>query len=229
MSEPPQPSRPLIGRRSVLRLLGVAALGLVASCRPGKQRTAPTSPGPATTRPAPSPQPATPTTASTAAASVQPTVSPLSADQLVAQRVALAEQALLGAYDAVTVAHPELAGRLAPFRADHVAHLRGLVPGATPSTTAPPNTAPSSSAPSSSAPSSSAASSSAPASSAPASPPLSSPPASTVILRQLADLERSAAAARLGDVVTTSGSLARLVASIGGCEAAHAALLSVAT
>jgi hypothetical protein len=50
-----------------------------------------------------------------------------------------------------------------------------------------------------------------------------------VILRQLADLERSAAAARLGDVVTTSGSLARLVASIGGCEAAHAALLSVAT
>jgi hypothetical protein len=226
--EPPQRSRPLIGRRSVLRLLGVAALGLVASCRPGKQRTAPTSPGPATTRPAPSPQPAatpaTPTTASTAAASVQPTVSPLSADQLVAQRVALAEQALLGAYDAVTVAHPELAGRLAPFRADHVAHLRGLVPGATPSTTAPPNTAPSSSAPASSAPASSA-----PASSAPASPPLSSPPASTVILRQLADLERSAAAARLGDVVTTSGSLARLVASIGGCEAAHAALLSVAT
>jgi hypothetical protein len=145
---------------------------------------------------------------------VQPTVSPLSADQLVAQRVALAEQALLGAYDAVTVAHPELAGRLAPFRADHVAHLRGLVPGATPSTTAPPSTAPSSSAASSS---------------APASPPLSSPPASTVILRQLADLERIAAAARLGDVVTTSGSLARLVASIGGCEAAHAALLSVAT
>jgi hypothetical protein len=215
VSEPPGRSRPLIGRRSVLRLLGVAALGLVASCRPGKQRTAPTSSVPATTRPAPSPQPAaTPTTASTASASAQPTVSPLSADQLVAQRVALAEQALLGAYDAVTVAHPELAGRLAPFRADHVAHLRGLVPGATPSTTAPPNTAHSSSAPSSS---------------APASPPLSSPPASTAILRQLADLERNAAAARLGDVVTTSGSLARLVASIGGCEAAHAALLSVAT
>jgi hypothetical protein len=143
----------------------------------------------------------------------------LSPDQLVAQQVAAAEQALLAAYDAVTVAHPELAGRLAPFRADHAAHLHGLVPGATPSTRTSSNTAPSSAAPVSSAPSSSAS----------AGPPVSSPPASTAILHQLANLERSAAAARLQDVATTSGSLARLIASIGGCEAAHAALLSVAT
>jgi hypothetical protein len=142
----------------------------------------------------------------------------LSPDQLVAQRVAVAEQALLAAYDAVTVTHPELAGRLAPFRADHAAHLEGLVPGATPSTTTPSNVAPSSNTPSSSPPSSTAS-----------APPLSSPPASTAILHQLADFERSAAAARLSDVATTSGSLARLIASIGGCEAAHAALLSVAT
>jgi hypothetical protein len=221
--EPPLRSRPLLGRRSVLRLLGVAALGLTAGCRSGKQRTAPTSPGPSTTRPSPSPQPAAtstpPTTASATSASPEPAVSALSPDQLVAQRVAVAEQALLAAYDAVTVAHPELAGRLAPFRADHAAHLQGLVPGATPSNTTPSNTAPSSIAPSSSLPSTTAS----------AGPPLSSPPASTAILHQLADLERSAAAARLGDVGTTSGSLARLVASIGGCEAAHAALLSVAT
>jgi hypothetical protein len=203
----------------VLQLLGVGALGLVAGCRSGKQRTAPTGPAPSTTPPTPSPQPAATPAPTTASASAEPTITALSTDQLVARRVAAAEQALLAAYDAVAVAHPELAGRLAPFRADHAAHLQGLVPGATPSTTTSATTAPSSTAPSSTAPSSTAS----------AGPPLSSPPASTAILHQLADLERSAAAARLGDVATTSGSLARLIASIGGCEAAHAALLSVAT
>ncbi len=227
VSEPPQLSLPLLGRRNALRLLGVAALGLVAGCRPGKQRTAPTSAAPSTPaatgsqEPAATPTPTT-TTTTTAAAQptvpAQPTVSALSADQLVAQRVARAEQELLAAYDAVTVAHPELTDRLAPFRADHVAHLHGLEPGATPSTAAPSNPAPSNGAPSSVLPATAAAST-----------PPSSPPASTAILRQLADLERVAAQARVDDVATTSGSLARFVASIGGCEAAHAALLSVAT
>jgi hypothetical protein len=217
--EPPLRGRPVVGRRSVLRLLGVAALGLAASCRSGKQQTAPTTRGPSTTPASGSRRPAaTSVPPTTASASPEPTISALSPDQLVAQRVAVAEQALLAAYDAVTVAHPELAGRLAPFRADHAAHLRGLVPGATPSTTTPSSTTPSSTAPSTTAPTT-----------ASAGPPLSSPPASSAILHQLADLERRAAAARLGDVATTSGSLARLVASIGGCEAAHAALLSVAT
>jgi len=212
--EPPLRGRPLVGRRAVLRLLGVAALGLVASCRSRKQRTAPTTPAAVTTPPSRSPQPAgTSTAPATASVSPTPTVSALSPDQLVAQRVAAAEQALLAAYDAVTADHPELAGRLAPFRADHAAHLQGLVPGATPST------APSNAAPANNPASSSAA----------AGPPLSSPPASTAILHSLADLERTAAAARLADVATTNGSLARLIASIGGCEAAHAALLSVAT
>ena len=138
--------------------------------------------------------------------------------------MAVAEQELLAAYDAVTVAHPELADRLAPFRADHVAHLHGLDAGSYTLDGG--------------------------ATDAwhfehrpferrgfePAAGrhrrrerPPTSPPASTAILRQLADLERAAAQARVNDVVTTSGSLARFVASIGGCEAAHAALLSVAT
>jgi hypothetical protein len=152
----------------------------------------------------------------------------LSADQLVAQRVASAEEALLAAYDAAADAHPELAARLAPFRADHAAHLHGLVPEPAPSTTASSSTAAAQASP---APSSPAPSSPAPSSAVPpsASAPLVSPPTSTDILRQLADLERSAASARVTDVATTSGSLARLVASIGGSEAAHAALLSVAT
>ena len=221
--EPPLRARPLVGRRTVLRLLGVAAFGLVAGCRSGKQRAAPTTPAGSTPRSSRSPQPAAtsapPATASTSApASPRPSVAALSADQLVAQRVAAAEQALVAAYDAVVVGHPELAGRLAPFRADHAAHLQGLVPGATPSSS-PSNSAPSNSGPATNSPSGTAA----------AGPPLSSPPASTAILHQLANLERDAAAARLGDVATTSGSLARLIASIGGCEAAHAALLSVAT
>jgi hypothetical protein len=211
--EPPLRGRRLVGRRSVLRLLGVAALGLVTGCRSGKQRTAPTTPLASTTPPSRSPQPVrTSAPPATASASPRATVSALSPDQLVAQRVAAAEQTLLAAYDAVTAAHPELTGRLAPFRADHAAHLQGLVPGATPSTT-PSNTAPASGPPSSIA----------------VGPPVSSPPASTAILHSLADLERAAAAARLGDVATTSGSLARLIASIGGCEAAHAVLLSAAT
>jgi len=215
--EPPLRGQPLLGRRTMLRLLGVAALGLVAGCRSGKQRTAPTSPQASTTPPGRSPQPVATSTPPSAAASPKPTISVLSPDQLVAQRVAAAEQALLAAYDAVAVAHPELAGRLAPFRADHAAHLQGLVPGATPSTA--PNAAPSNTALASSTPSSTAV----------ASPPLLSPPVSTAILHNLADLERTAAATRLRDVAATSGSLARLIASIGGCEAAHAALLSVAT
>ncbi len=224
MSEAPLRSRPLVGRRSVLRLLGVAALGVVAGCRSGTQRAAPAGPGTATTSPIHSPQPgATSTLPSTTSSSPKPAASALSPEQLDAQRIAAAEQDLLAAYDAITVAHPELAGRLATFRADHVAHLQALVPGATPSGP-PPSTTPASTASASTSPSSTS-----PSSTASAGPPLSSPPASSAILHQLADLERAAAAARLSDVATTSGSLARLIASIGGCEAAHAALLSVAT
>jgi hypothetical protein len=217
---PPQ-SRALIGRRSVLRLLGVAALGLVAGCRSGKQQTEPTSAGASTTPPTGSRQPA-PNSALPTGAPASPTAPVLSADQLLAGRVAIAEEALLAAYDAAADAHPELAGRLASFRADHAAHLHGLVPGATPP-------APASTAPSSAAPSTAAPSSIPPSGTNSANAPVSSPPASTAILRQLADLERSAAAARVNDVMSTTGSLARLIASIGGCEAAHAALLSVAT
>ncbi len=241
MSQPSPRITPLMGRRSVLRLLGVATVGLVAACRSGNPKTAPASAGPATTPPAGSPQ-ARPTSAAPTKApspSPEPTISPPSADQLLARRVALAEQALLAAYDAAAAAHPELAGRLAPFRADHVAHLRGLVPGDTPQS--PTATAPS---PTATAPSPTDTAHSptdtahsptntahSPTDTAPTSasaPPLSSPP-SAQIFQQLAQVEQDAAAARVNDVATTSGSLARLIASIGGCEAAHAALLSVAT
>jgi hypothetical protein len=207
--EPPLRSRPLVGRRSVLRLMGVAALGLVASCRSGKQQAVPASP--VATTPGGSPHPTatstpasltsgSPTSASPTSVSPKPTLSAPSPDQLLAQRVAAAEQELIAAYDSTAVAHPELAGRLAPFRDNHVAHLQGLVPGSV-----------------------------ADASPYPTNTPLLSAPTSAEIFQSLANLELTAAAARLGDVAATTGSLARLIASIGGCEAAHAALLSVAT
>jgi hypothetical protein len=42
----------------------------------------------------------------------------------------------------------------------------------------------------------------------------------------LAARERAAAAARIDDLMSADGSLARLLATIGGCEASHASLLA---
>ncbi len=225
MSEPPLLNLPLLGRRSVLRLLGVAALGLVASCRPGKQRSAPTSSAASTAAAGGSSRPAAPASPAQAGAS-QPTVSALSADQLVAQRVAAAEQDTARGLRRRHRRAPRAGGpaRAVPCRpcrapARPRAWSYTLDGGAEPS---PSNSAPQRSAPT-------FEHTDLPAGTTAASAPPTSPPASTAILRQLADLERAAAQARVDDVVTTSGSLARFVASIGGCEAAHAALLSVAT
>jgi hypothetical protein len=200
---------PLLTRRTLLRALGVAAVGLLAGCRSAKRpaaaRASVTSPAPHSSSP---PLPL----ASSAVA--QPTLSP---DESLARRVAVAETALVAAYDAAAVQHPELAGQLAPFRADHAAHADALLPGA--ASPAPRIAAPSSTAPSSTPPSSAPLSSTAPSSTPPPNP----------IIAALAALEGSAAAARVDDLATTTGSLARLLASIGGCEAAHAALLMAAT
>lgn len=103
---------------------------------------------------------------------------------------------MLLAYDTAAAAHPDLASVLAPLRADHAAHLQGLLPSAVTS----------------------------PAAIASSNPVASISPSDAVLV-DLATLERAAAAARLTDVAATGGSLARLLASIGGCEAAHAALL----
>jgi hypothetical protein len=45
------------------------------------------------------------------------------------------------------------------------------------------------------------------------------------VLRRLADAEDEAATARISACRTSGAELARLLASVGGCEAAHAALL----
>jgi hypothetical protein len=51
------------------------------------------------------------------------------------------ELALVAAYDAALAAHPALAARLTPLRADHVTHLAALHPPTTTETTTPTATA----------------------------------------------------------------------------------------
>jgi hypothetical protein len=186
-------------RRTSLRLLGIATVGLLAGCRRSSDHAAPVTPSRA---PSPTPAGAGPSSAASSTLTAAPTPA---VDPVVA-RAAAAEKVLLLAYDSAALAHPELASVLTPLRADHAAHLRGLLPAAatTPAAiTSRPITSPN----------------------VANSNPVASTAPSDLVLGQLASLEHAAAAARLTDVAATSGSLARLLASIGGCEAAHAALL----
>lgn len=200
------PKEASLTRRSALQLLALAAASAVAGCRSGKQQAAPAAPAtgatPATRPPASVAAPSTRTTAPTAS----PPAAPATLADPTAQAAATSERALVAAYDDAIRAHPDLATALGAVRADHVAHLKALNPdlvlsaAPVPSSTGSPTV--------------------------PASPP-ASPPAATV-LASLTDLEARAAAARLGDMATATGSLAALLASIGGCEAAHAATLATA-
>ena len=193
---PEAATRSVISRRTALRAMCSAALVVVAGCRPSGHSADPTGDG-------------TSSGVGTAAANGRGP----SASEVTAHRIGEDEKALLAAYDDAMTANPELAALLGPLRADHVKHLLALVPGA-----------PTSGAPTSSTPSLKPSVPPAPPSSASTSTALASPSASPVLDR-LGSLEHNAAAARVDDVMSSSGSLARLVASIGGCEAAHAALL----
>jgi hypothetical protein len=210
---------PLVTRRTALQLGATAVLGLLAGCRPSRAPAGATASASVT----PAPSTATPATDATSAdAATSAVAGP------VVQRVAAAEQTLLAAYDAAALNQPELASRLAPLRADHAAHLDGLLPGAD---TSSPSPAPVENPPAS--PTALASAPAAAASSAPAAAAASEEAAASAaaadqrfVLTSLADLELAAAAARLDDLADATGSIARLIASIGGCEAAHATLLS---
>lgn len=203
------PKEASLTRRSALQLLALAAASAVAGCRSGRQQAAPAAPAtgatPATRPPASVAAPSTRTTAPTAS----PPAAPATLADPTAQAAATTERTLVAAYDDAIRAHPDLATALGAVRADHVAHLKALNPdlvlsaAPVPSSTGSPTV--------------------------PASPP-ASPPAATVlaVVAMLTDLETRAAAARLGDMATATGSLAALLASIGGCEAAHATTLVTA-
>lgn len=113
------------------------------------------------------------------------------------------KQHLLDEYAAVTARHAQLTDRLAPMRADHEAHLAALTgfrpdlpaPAATPS-----------------------------ASASPTGPTVAGDRAQAV--EDLAAAEHTAANRRIGQCETARDpDLARLLASIGGSEAAHTAVL----
>ncbi|MBA9006999.1 MULTISPECIES: hypothetical protein [Thermomonospora] len=113
------------------------------------------------------------------------------------------EEGLVGLYEAALRAHADLAGRLAPVLARHREHLTVLRRHRVPGTVA---------------------------SSAAATPPVVTPPAvppsAEEALELLARTEREAAAARAEDVRRVAPAMAQLLASIGACEAGHAALLA---
>ena len=117
------------------------------------------------------------------------------------------KQDLLDAYEATTSALPGLTSRLSPLQLDHDAHRGALLrlqdskTGGAP----PPSGNPS-------------------ASTSPTSP--AAPKNTDAALEALATAESAAASRRIGQCRSARDpELARLLASIGGCEAAHTAVL----
>ncbi|GAA0631995.1 hypothetical protein GCM10009547_39750 [Sporichthya brevicatena] len=111
------------------------------------------------------------------------------------------KQNLLAAYAATTTRHPGLAARLDPMRADHAAHLAALTSFR--SDVPVPEAS---------------------ASAVPTAPAVPADPQRAVTA--LASAEHSAAGRRVGQCeAARDRQLARLIASIGGSEAAHTAVL----
>ncbi|WP_340375560.1 hypothetical protein U5640_10740 [Streptomyces sp. SS7] len=137
---------------------------------------------------------------------------------------------LLARYDAVLAAHPTLAQRLAPLRAEVVRHVEAFGGGSGASPTASPSTSQKSPTP----PTSSTSSTSGTPSTSP-SPSTSSlaatgTPAAPVTekdaLAALAAAERELADRRTAELLDVPGELARLLASVAAAGAAHAYLLT---
>lgn len=117
------------------------------------------------------------------------------------------ERVLLATYDAAAAAAPALAARLAPLRAEHVAHLAALgrsqVPAASASPSVTPSTTPSP---------------------VPTPPPVPADAAGALaVLREL----EAATATRHGDVAVRCGrGLAVVLASLAASEASHVGALA---
>ncbi|MFD5713413.1 hypothetical protein ACFWHW_24015 [Streptomyces pharetrae] len=134
---------------------------------------------------------------------------PSAADRVRA-RAARDSARLVERYDAVLAAHPGLAERLAPLRAEVVRHRQAFGGGARPSAQGSPPASPSAS----------------------AAPPVSPSPAvpgdERAALTELAVAERALADRRAKALMDVPGELARLLASVAAAGAAHAYLLTEA-
>lgn len=112
---------------------------------------------------------------------------------------------LLGRYDAVLAAHPSLAGRLGPLRAEVKRHEAAFADGsAPPSPSGSPAASPSAS----------------------RSPKPSVPKDEKDAVRALAKAERELAKRRGSDLLDAPAELSRLLASVAAAGAAHAFLLT---
>lgn len=118
------------------------------------------------------------------------------------QRVGAEVSELAAAYAAAVAAHPELSSRISPLAAEHRAHVAALRGPAGPATT-----------------------DSSARRSGPAARPPEVPGTPGATLAWLTRLEHGAAQRRRAQALRAGPALARLLASVGGCEAAHAALL----
>jgi hypothetical protein len=116
------------------------------------------------------------------------------------RRVAREVRGLVAAYAAVTDAFPATTARLGPLAAEHAAHVAAL--DGPPSAASSPSAAPS-----------------------PPSPTPAPPATAEAAVAWLAGLERAAARRRARQCRDAGPDLARLLASVGACEAVHAALL----
>ncbi|MGW7612989.1 hypothetical protein ACWGKW_38240 [Streptomyces sp. NPDC054766] len=155
--------------------------------------------------------------------------SPSAADRARA-RGARDSATLADRYTAVIAAHPDLAGRLGPLRAEVVRHVQafgggsaGASSSASPSS---PSSAASPSESSSGSPSASSSGSSAASASAGVSPGAAARPKDA--LADLAAAELALADERTQALVEVPGELARLLASVAAAGAAHAFLLTKA-
>ncbi|GAA2729859.1 hypothetical protein [Streptomyces nogalater] len=115
-------------------------------------------------------------------------------------RAARDSRGLLARYDAVLAAHPALADRLRPLRAQVAAHAAAFEDGTTPTPT--------------------------PAASRSSAAPAPVPAAEKDALAQLAAAERALADRRAKDLLEVPGEPARLLASVAAAGAAHAYLLT---
>ncbi|MCZ7457673.1 hypothetical protein [Streptomyces sp. WMMC940] len=150
-----------------------------------------------------------------------------SAETALRRRSAELSGALLPRYDAVLTAHPALAARLAPLRAEVVRHVEALAPtGSRPL----PGTSPDPSVSRPASPSSPAPSASGPARPGPsstASPPAPPAPADAgAAVRELAAAERTTADGHTAALSGAPPEYARLLASVAAAGAVHAYLLT---
>lgn len=123
-----------------------------------------------------------------------------SPDRQVAEWVAAGEQEMLAMYAGTLAAHPQLRPLLEPVAAEHEQHLAAIKAAL--------------------------ASPSSPSTPSPAATGSGRKLSPAAAVRQLSRAESAAATDRLADVLTADDAgLARLLASVGAAEAAHAALL----